>query len=169
MSSPPSPSKGAGAATDGSSLPSPLPDTDGAGSMSSVQTTISATISESASDDDDGLAGVDSWAAGFGAGDARPEGLTRDAPLTVPVVIPSPDRLSWRFLVLADFPIVWERPPSRGLAMGAVCGTVYQIRCGGRFRLRGLVAAAWTRVSWRRALLVSAHGRAQLKKGNNSL
>lgn len=85
------------AVTDSSSAPSLLPVADGVASMSSVQTTISATISERASEDE-GLAGVESSTFGFGVEDGR---------LFRPEVAPSPDQLSLRFLALADLPIVW--------------------------------------------------------------
>lgn len=95
------------AATDTSS-PSPFGAADGVASMSSVQTTISATISESASEDE-GLAGVESSTLGLGVEDGRLlrlEGVARAAPFTAPEEAPSPDQLSLRFLALADLPIV---------------------------------------------------------------
>lgn len=101
--------------------------------MSSVQTTISAAISEEASEDE-GLAGLERCAFGFEVGVARllrPEGVALEAPLAAPEVTPSLDQLSVRFLVLADFPIVRGGACSSGAAMDGFSGTIYQIPAGG--------------------------------------
>lgn len=99
------------AATDTSSPLSALLAAGEAASISSVRTTISATISDGESEGV-GLAGAESSAFAFEAGVARllrREGVAREVPFTAPEVTPPADQLSLRFLVLADLPIVRGR------------------------------------------------------------